>query len=146
MPRLNISVPQELYERIEKWRDRLNLSRVCQEAIARELAKLENLPVELRQIERVLARLGREKAAVERRWFRRGVHEGLDWAKGADYAALKRWGSEAITPEVIQEAVGGPATESAGRYAEDPGWDPRPYQEGWLTGVAQFWARVKDKV
>ena len=41
MARLNITVPDELYERIEKWRERLNLSRICQDAIGREIDKLE---------------------------------------------------------------------------------------------------------
>jgi post-segregation antitoxin (ccd killing protein) len=47
MPRLNITVPQDLYDRLEKWRDRLNLSRICQDALARELARLEEIPDEV---------------------------------------------------------------------------------------------------
>lgn len=146
MARLNITVPSELYNRIEKWRDRLNLSRICQEAIAREIAKLEDIPGEVRELQEVLARLEREKAAMERRWFRQGVQDGLNWGKGADYAALKRWGTAPISPETIREAVAGVAKDSAGKYTEDPSWDAIPYGEGWLTGVAQLWARVKDRL
>lgn len=146
MPRLNITVPQELYERIDRWRDRLNLSRICQEAIARELSKLEEIPDEVRTMHEALDRLQREKAAAERSWFRRGVHDGLEWARGAEYGTLKRWGGERIMPESIQQVLSGPAKEAAGRYIDDQAWDSVRYGEGWLTGVNQFWIRVKDRI
>jgi hypothetical protein len=94
----------------------------------------------------VLGRLGREKASAERAWFRRGVHDGLEWARRAEYGPLRRWGGEPATPETAEQALEGPAVDTARRYQEDSAWDPRPYGEGWLTGVQQFWSRVKNRI
>lgn len=145
MARLNITIPDELSERVERWRDGLNLSRVCQEAISRELDRLEQIPVEVISMHAALARLGREKAKVEQSSFRKGVHDGLEWARGAEYALLKRWGKR-HGDAVFDEALRGPASGSASRHENDPTWDPKPYAEGWIAGVNQFWERAKKRL
>jgi hypothetical protein len=145
LARLNITVPDELYERVERWRDRINLSKVCQDAIARELDKLEHLPDEVQNMHEALTRLGREKAKVERSCFRKGVFDGLEWARGAEYGLLKRWG-EHQGNGAVEEALRGPAAESASQHEDNPSWDARPYAEGWMAGVQQFWQRAKKNL
>lgn len=145
MARLNITIPDELSERVERWRDRLNLSRVCQDAISRELDRLEHIPAEVKSMHEALARLGREKAKVEQSSFRKGVHDGLEWARGAEYALLKRWG-ERNGDTVFDDVLRGPASESASGHQDDPSWDPKPYAEGWVAGVHQFWERAKKRL
>lgn len=144
MARLNITVPDDLYKRVEKWRDRINLSRVCQEAIRRELDKLEQVPEQVREMREALSRLEREKAKIERSCFRKGVYDGLEWARGADYASLKRWGEQPTTAEALEEVLRGPAARSAAAHHDGPGWVPRSYAEGWIAGVNQFWERAKN--
>jgi hypothetical protein len=145
LARLNITVPDELYQRVERWRERINLSRVCQDAIARELDKLEQLPDEVQSMHAALTRLGREKAKVDRTCFRKGVFDGLEWARGAEYGLLRRWG-ERQGDEAFDEALAGPAAESASQHEEDPSWDARPYAEGWMAGVQQFWQRARKNL
>jgi hypothetical protein len=145
LARLNITVPEELYERVERWRDRINLSRVCQDAIARELEKLEQVPDEVRSMHEALTRLGREKAKVDRACFRKGVFDGLEWARSAEYPLLKRWG-ERDGNGAFEEILRGPAAESSSQHEEDPSWDAKPYAEGWMAGVQQFWERVKKNL
>ncbi len=41
MPNLTISISDELYMRMEQWRDRLDISRVCEKALAKETHRLE---------------------------------------------------------------------------------------------------------
>jgi hypothetical protein len=41
--KLTISIPEELARRLEPWRERMNISRVCSEAIAQEIDALEGL-------------------------------------------------------------------------------------------------------
>jgi hypothetical protein len=41
--KLTITIPDELGERLEQWRDRMNISRVCAEAIAEEIDRLESI-------------------------------------------------------------------------------------------------------
>jgi hypothetical protein len=40
--KLTITIPDELGERLELWRDRMNISKVCAEAIAEEIGRLES--------------------------------------------------------------------------------------------------------
>ena len=143
MARLNITVPDELYERLERWRDHVNLSRVCQEALARELDKLEELPAELHRMQQALSRLGQEKAKVDRAGFRKGVYDGLEWARQAEYPALKQWGEQAADGDALHTVLRGPAAKSATVHTGDPAWEPLPYAEGWIAGVRQFWDRAK---
>lgn len=145
MARLNITVPDELYQRVERWRDRLNLSRICQDAIARELDKLEQIPDEVRGMHEALNRLGQEKAKADRSCFRKGVHDGLEWARGAEYSLLKRWG-ELNDDGAIEEALRGPAAQSAKTHQNLDSGDTRPYADGWLAGVQQFWQRAKKSL
>lgn len=146
MARLNITVPDELYDRIEKWRDRLNLSRICQDAIGRELDKIEVIPDEVRKMNEALSRLGQQKAKADRSCFRKGVYDGLEWARQAEYASLKRWGEQDATIESIEEALRGPAARSVSAHRDDPTWEPKPYGEGWTAGVRQFWDRAKNRL
>ena len=41
--KLTITIPDELGERLELWRDRMNISKVCAEAIAEEIDRLESM-------------------------------------------------------------------------------------------------------
>ncbi|MGQ0751219.1 MAG: hypothetical protein ACT4PS_11840 [Betaproteobacteria bacterium] len=146
MARLNITVPDELYARIEKWRERLNLSRICQDAIGRELEKLELVPEDVRKMQEALARLGQEKAKVERACFRKGVYDGLEWAREADYALLKRWGERTPAEGAAEEVLRGPAAATATAHSDSTDWHPQPYAEGWIAGVRQFWDRAKARL
>ena len=143
MPRLNITIPDELHQRLARWRDRVNVSRICQDAITRELDKLEELPAEVQAMQRALARLGQEKAKVERSCFRKGVYDGLEWARQAEYPALKSWGEKDLSNGTLDAVLRGPAAKAAATHANDVNWDQLPYAEGWMSGVQQFWARAK---
>jgi post-segregation antitoxin (ccd killing protein) len=146
LARLNITIPDELHVRIEKWRERLNISRVCQDAIRRELDKLEQLPEEVRHMHEALSRLGQQKARVERSSFRKGVHDGLEWARQAEYPLLKHWGERTADGEFLGEVLKGPAASAAATHSGDAAWEPKPYAEGWIAGVQQFWERARSRL
>lgn len=146
MARLNITIPDDLHERIDRWRERLNISRICQDAIRRELDKLEQIPGEVQDMHAALSRLGQQKAKIERSCFRKGVHDGLEWARQADYADLKRWGERQPNGELLDEVLRGPATDSAAGHETEVAWEPRPYAEGWIAGVHQFWERARNRL
>lgn len=142
LARLNITIPDSVYDRLERWRDHLNVSRICQEAIARELDKLDQLPGEVVRMQQALSRLGQEKAKVDRACFRKGVYDGLEWARQAEYPLLKRWGEQPPRGD-LNAVLQGPAADAATVHRDDAAWEPLPYAEGWLAGVQQFWERAK---
>lgn len=146
MARLNITIPDELYAALEMWRGRINISRVCQEAIAKELAKLQDLPRQAAELETLVDRLREEKATADRAFFAQGVSDGIAWARGASYQELRLRGERDQPDWRVQDSWPDALRRSARRYASDPVFDEETYAKGWLAGVAEVWQRVKDKV
>ena len=77
MARLNITVPDALYARLEELRDRINLSKVCALALEKEVTMLEGQPnITDPRIARLLQRL----QSTRERWHQRGYEDGIQWA------------------------------------------------------------------
>src|SRR5688572_12391845 len=77
MARMNISVPDPLYERLDRLRDRVNASKVCASALEKELDMIEGriAPADP-DIERLVQRL----LGSRERWYDRGREDGKRWA------------------------------------------------------------------
>jgi hypothetical protein len=90
MARMNISIPDPLYERLDRLRDRINASKVCAGALEKELDMIEGRPALADpDIERLLSRL----EGTRERWYGRGREDG------------KRWAVETATREQLWHAV-----------------------------------------
>src|SRR5579859_1847091 len=77
MARLNITIPDPLYERLKRWESNMNASKVCTRALAAELDSIEGQPVTTDpDIQRAIERL---RSAPER-WRERGYQDGRQWA------------------------------------------------------------------
>ena len=77
MARLNITLPDVLYARLEQLRDRINLSKVCATALEKEVTMLEGQPpITDPRIARLLQRL----QSARERWYQRGYEDGIQWA------------------------------------------------------------------
>jgi hypothetical protein len=77
MARLNITIPDPLYERLEQVRDRLNISKICANALEKELSMLEGRrPITDPKIAKLLQRLLGDRE----RWYQRGYEDATQWA------------------------------------------------------------------
>ena len=77
MARLNITLPDMLYARLEQLRDRINLSKVCALALEKEVTMLEGQPpITDPRIAQLLQRL----QSARERWHQRGYEDGIQWA------------------------------------------------------------------
>jgi hypothetical protein len=77
MARMNISIPDPLYERLDRLRDRVNASKVCAQALERELDMLEGgAAVADPDITQLIGRL----QGARDRWYQRGRQDGRRWA------------------------------------------------------------------
>jgi hypothetical protein len=77
MARLNITIPDTLYERLEQARDRLNISKTCATALEKELTMLEGRrPITDPRIAQLLQRLQGDRE----RWYQRGYEDATQWA------------------------------------------------------------------
>ena len=84
MARVNISIPDSLYARLHRLRDRVNASKVCAIALEKELDMIEGQTlapdVDEAKVERLVERL-RHQQSERDRWFRRGREAGETWAQ-----------------------------------------------------------------
>jgi hypothetical protein len=98
MARLNLTIPDPLYERLERLRDRVNVSKVCAVALTKELDMLEGTMsgavTEDNKVQRLVQRFLRKREAKER-WYQRGRHDGEQWAvERATLEELRMLGEE----------------------------------------------------
>src|SRR5579884_3223901 len=77
MARLNITLPDALYARLERLRDRINLSKVCATALEKEVTMLEEQPA---FTDPRIARLVQRLQGTRERWHQRGYEDGIQWA------------------------------------------------------------------
>jgi hypothetical protein len=90
--KFNLSVPDELAEKIEERRAELgNLSSIFQEAVGKIITQKEEFEARLKgddDMEAIVARLKKEKLEITREYYDRGLEDGLAWAKAASYQDL----------------------------------------------------------
>jgi len=152
---ITISVPDELGAKVEKWRDRMNISKVCQKALETEIARLEDFPEFGKDLERTLERLRTEKETS----YRVGLEVGVEYAKNeANLAELREFGQGwptnlADLPSGCQKRFreftshhfddGG--TWVKGEYADLP-LNEEEYTRGCGEGIRSVWKVLRDKV
>jgi post-segregation antitoxin (ccd killing protein) len=168
--RINISIPEELYAELEKWRDQLNVSGICQEALRKEVARQEAVATAGDDLDAVVERLRAEKDEWEKHWYEVGVQLGYEWAKRAGYRRLVEWLQRAAPPtDALMETFSLVAGvwlardraeklshdyPSMGHFFEEGGpskdrvvvreYNAARLGAGWLKGVKDFWDQVKD--
>ena len=149
---LMITVSDELWTAISKWRSRLHLAKICQDALEAEVHKLENVPKEIKQMEETIERLRKEAKSFKDESYSEGYARGTEWAKEAKYAELRQFASMRellgerllpgfnILPEEEWEA------KKSFEDEDEMSWDDDEYQLGWLAAVVKFWDTVADKI
>ncbi len=171
MARLNLTIPDPLYERLERLRDRVNVSKVCAIALAKELDMLEGsfTPVANPKAARLVERLQKIKASMDR-WFQSGYEDGENWA--AELATpreirfvLDEWDLDedsqyklvdvgfpesfdhksAVMRRLNAEAQNGEPAALAGgsKVADIREVDQDAYLRGWLRAVQDLWKAAK---
>lgn len=161
MAKITISVPDELYEKMQEWKSSLNFSKIFQNAISGMIQKKEALTSKIRKevdLASVVDRLKKEKVDYELNVMEWGKKDGLEWCKTAHYRELQYalvWTSYE-NPHLDEElgdyfsymlekykkrlmATGKKAQHHLNDFSEK-------YLKGWKEGVELFWNEVKDKL
>jgi len=96
--KVTLYLPDEIADRLGPFRKDLNLSRILQEALDRELVKVEAARADASGLEGAdLERLQKEKAEFEQYWEDVGMKRGMEWALKAGYEDLQHVHEEAVT-------------------------------------------------
>lgn len=89
---ITITVPDSLHGRLQKYKEKLNVSQVCQKALDEKIRDWERKTEAIQgdpDMGEILSRLRKEKAEVEQQWYQKGLKAGLFIAKRASYEELK---------------------------------------------------------
>jgi predicted CopG family antitoxin len=172
--RITISIPDDLYDQLQLYKNSFNVSKLCQKAIEKEIKKkiafLESIKGQGPKMSEVIKRLIREKNILLDDVINFGRRDGIRWTKAASYfeiqSALKI--ENAID---LPEAVDGIwyYIDKLHGYPDDEEYDNlikafnnlNPaiqvddinkkyfvscYWVGFKKGIDEFWEEVKDKI
>lgn len=159
--KVTISVPDELHERMEKVRDSVNFSKVCQMALADKVSQVEHVEKILKgdadKMEQAIERLRREKQELESYWTKQGEKDGLFWAKDASYGELKhvvRFKEESEyqhdpalidrSDEIFVDWLEAYIETQAEDLNDEDVWES--WNLGFQDGVQAFWDKVKKEL
>jgi hypothetical protein len=159
MARVNVSVPDEMKERMDALGDRVNWSEAARSAFEREIiaASMPDDP----DIEQVVERLRKSKADSWQANLKKGREEGREWAKKrASYNQLKevarlkftgRGYCKQFDEATFEEESGVADGYFHERYGAPPGAEPVPmppdeYVEAFVEGAKDVWLQVTDKI
>lgn len=167
MARLNISVPTELYQRLDRIRDRVNASKVCSAALEKELDMVEGNALLARpddgRVERLVARLRQQQDETQRR-FAQGREDGEAWAMETatlnelhlveqTAAGIEHIDPHQFDPEDVESWEDElPESFLSTRVGSDD--DPRrldpmarsAYVLGWFRGVGDLWKVARARL
>jgi len=88
---ISISLPDKLHERLQKLKDKINVSKLCQDVILKEVKKIEDFRKRIHKsakTEKIIERLSQEKSESDELVYERGRKDGEQWAKTAHYDDL----------------------------------------------------------
>jgi hypothetical protein len=158
MPSFNVYLPDALAERYRAAKEELNLSALLQEAVSRELRKIEQRAKDVPAIEehvdleRLVSRIRRQREAL----YRVGWEVALDWVGDAPYHELRYLGQEQVGWDSYRDenrdfrednSVLNQQMEEAQARAGDRQlpWDPEQAQAGFLAAVEETWRLLEPE-
>jgi len=151
--RVNISIPDNLYERLQAIKDKINVSKLCQEALLSEVQIAELRPSG--DEEAIIARLQEEKKKYHQEYYDYGKKEGLQNAKNlsfSDFKALDKISEEVARNSgceigaILDKTFDWVCKVEAELSDKERFFDSSLYWKGWVDGALEFWDGIKDKV
>jgi hypothetical protein len=154
--KVTVSIPDMLYEKMERWRRSFNLSRMFQDAVAEAIQKKEDFQKRLQEdldLSEVIARLRKEKARSEGDFFDTGKCDGVLWAKSAGYDDIMYALAWEDLDNALQDRILGSYFSEKIEAGKPPAMNngtvneyTRLYLRGWKKGLTEFWNEIKNKL
>lgn len=138
--RITITIPDDLYKRLQQVKNSLNVSRVCQQAIEL-IVSIEEIKIkEVPEMEKLIERLRLEKQQSVDAWEKDGVVDGRKDAVELSYEEFTHLeASHSLNDDLLEWLK-----DRRIQYLENP--DLEAYLKGWLEGALSVWDDVKEKL
>ena len=167
--RVNISIPDSLHERLSRFKDQLNISKICQEAI-NHVVRIEEIKNEkASDMDSLVERLKEEELQYAKKFIEEGLEFGIKDAYGLsleDLLNISRFRSDVYPYEIEGSAPFLPSEETIEALEEfvqrehfsdkkyiqmdqTPGVGYRIvpakyFIRGWVEGVLNVWDQAKE--
>ncbi|MFN2355042.1 MAG: hypothetical protein ABR512_11030 [Desulfopila sp.] len=158
--KVTVSMPDMLYQKMERWRRSFNLSKMLQEAVADAIQKKEDFQKRIQEdldVGEVVERLRREKAQSEGNFYDTGRRDAVLWVKSASYDDIMYALSWDDIDNVLNDTILGPYFSEKLKSSTLMGIENtaqgdvfsqhgRIYIKGWKKGLFDFWEEIRDKL
>lgn len=154
--KVTISIPDMLHEKLEKWRESFNLSKMFQEAVSEAIQRKEDFQKRIREdldLGQIIDRLRREKLQSEGNYLETGKKDGILWAKNAHYDHLRYALAWSDLDNATRDSILGPYFSevfAANRLEGDDTYSRSEYLKnylcGWKQGIEVFWLEIKERL
>ena len=154
--KITLSIPDLLHEKLKAWRTSFNFSKMSQDALTEAIQKKEEFQKRFSEdfdMPEIIQRLKQEKLIWEKKYYKLGKEEALQWAKTAHYEDLLYVVQYDSTYQLISDPKMNEyfdqIYESTGliQYADSQSVDhEKMFIDGWFKGVHEFWNQVKEKL
>jgi post-segregation antitoxin (ccd killing protein) len=144
--RLNITINDSLFKRLQIVKESFNISAICQEAIEREVSWQEQKKEVITKMNEVITKLRLGKEKFDEKYFEMGKEAGLEDAKQMEYEEIMEvlCNQGAIIKTDTWDSY--QADVSSDLQYEDKAFDVYIYADGWAKGVKEFWDIVKEQL
>lgn len=148
MPRLTISIPYDLRQRLSDPRAKkyINISRICQNALDREVRRITQLPSELERFDLLISRMRDERQKNFDLWFIKGAEAARDWVENeAPYAMLRQFGEakQDRCISLLRDAAPPGLLLQLASHRKTSGFSEKSYLEGWAHMTGLLWDLVE---
>ena len=148
--RVNITLSDNLHERLQAVKDRFNISGVCQDAIEQKIIQKELLLKETADMESTIERLKMEKKSFNKKYYDMGYEEAMANVKSMDYATfleVEHYCHLNIEDQNSDcDNIFNRTLDSTKHLQHDTLFDGSQFVDGWLDAVMEFWNAIKDDV
>lgn len=144
--RLNITIHDSLFKRLQTVKENFNVSAICQEAIEQEVSWQEQKKEVIKDMSEMITKLKLGKEKFDKKYFEMGKEAGLEDAKQMEYNEIMEvlCNEGAITKTDTWDSY--QADQSSDLQSEDAAFDECTYVNGWCEGVQEFWDMVKGQL
>ena len=149
MPRISVSLPEELVARLEPVKARINVSQVCREALERRLDSLERAAAQGAELdlEGLVDRLRSERELIEGKFDDLSRRNAATWLNTASYLELKAVADTQSTPRMDRYRLPRAAFRVMRQDMEEStlsveGPAAVVYKTAWLDYVRSVWSDV----
>ena len=161
-PSFTIRIPKSLESTFEAYKDRFNVSEVCQQAIISEVSYQKLLDGARTDAGKLIARLKKEKRAAQNHAYQLGKKTSVGDLENLSYEEIKVihagllhcWEVEHLEKVLIsldsdfQEHIPDASRiiMQLTELADEHSVDDKAFIRGWMSGISDQWRKLKDEV